>query len=292
MKTRLLLAALTLAVATPLAAADLSLAKVVVALKPDKNPDAMLAERRTLAAALEKSFGRPVEVIVPLSAAVIAEGLANGTIDLAWVSAMDMLNLRKNDAAHLLLASQINGSTGYKSYWVTLADRPYRDITDLRGKPIAFSSRSSTSGYLIPLSDLKNRGLLDAKADPASFFGPDHVWFGTGYVSAVERVLAGEAEAAAVSDYVLDGDKHLTPEQKSRLRKLQAQGPVPTHVIAASARLQPDDLAALKRGLLALEAADTGVERTVFSAELVEVDPTTHLQPVVDALALVEPAKP
>ncbi len=292
MKTRLLLAALTLAVATPLAAADLSLAKVVVALKPDKNPDAMLAERRTLAAALEKSFGRPVEVIVPLSAAVIAEGLANGTIDLAWVSAMDMLNLRKNDAAHLLLASQINGSTGYKSYWVTLADRPYRDITDLRGKPIAFSSRSSTSGYLIPLSDLKNRGLLDAKADPASFFGPDHVWFGTGYVSAVERVLAGEAEAAAVSDYVLDGDKHLTPEQKSRLRKLQSQGPVPTHVIAASARLRPDDLAALKRGLLALDAASTGVERTVFSAELVEVDPATHLQPVVEALALVEPAKP
>lgn len=286
MKTVLLL---LFALTASLSAADLSLPKVVVALKPDKNPDAMLAERRTLAASLEKRFGRPVEVIVPLSSAVIAEGLANGTIDLAWVSAMDMVNLRKNQAATLLLASQIDGKTGYSSYWVTRKESPYKDITELRGKPVAFSSRSSTSGYLIPLVDLQRRNLLGADHDPAALFGAGNVWFGTGYVSAVERVLSGEAEAAAVSDYVLDGDKHLTPEQKGKLRKLQAQGPVPTHVLAASARLNENDRAALKAALLALEAGDTGVERTVFSAELVEVDETAHLQPVVEALALVTP---
>lgn len=290
MKIPALLAALAITVTA--SAAELSLDKVVVALKPDKNPDAMLTERQALSKALGEKFGRPVEVIVPLSAAVIGEGQANGTIDLAWVSAMDMVNLRKNDAATLLLASKIDGRTGYDSYWITLKDRPYRDITDLRGKPVAFSSRSSTSGYLIPLVDLKTRGLLDATNNPEALFGAGNVWFGTGYVSAVERVLAGEAEAAAVSYYVLDEDKHLTAEQKSKLRKLQSQGPVPTHVLAASARLSESDRSALRAGLLALDLSATGVARTVFSSDLAEVEETAHLQPVRDAIALVEPKAP
>ncbi|MGB9277926.1 MAG: PhnD/SsuA/transferrin family substrate-binding protein, partial [Terrimicrobiaceae bacterium] len=70
----------------------ISLSKVVVALKPDKDPDAMIAERAQLSQYLSKQLGKPVEVIVPLSSAVILEGLGNGTIDLAYLAATDMLN--------------------------------------------------------------------------------------------------------------------------------------------------------------------------------------------------------
>jgi hypothetical protein len=50
--------------------------RLVVALKPDKNPEAMSAERGELARLLTAAVGRPVEVIVPTSAAVISTGLA------------------------------------------------------------------------------------------------------------------------------------------------------------------------------------------------------------------------
>ena len=52
-------------------AADSSLKKIVIALKPDKNPDQMIAERESLEKYLSEKLGRPVEVIIPLSAAVI-----------------------------------------------------------------------------------------------------------------------------------------------------------------------------------------------------------------------------
>lgn len=276
---RLLLVAL-LAIQTAFAADS-----VVIALKPDKDPEKMLAERKTLAEALSKKLGRPVEVIVPLSSAVIVEGLANGTIDVAFVSAMEMLKIQRSGAGRLLLAGvKPDGSTSYKSYWVMLSGKPYKSIADLKGKPVAFSSRTSTSGYLIPLLDLNTSGLVKG-SDTTAFFSD--VWFGSGYVSAVERVLSGEAEAAAVSDYVLDGDKHLTAEQKARLRKLQDQGPVPTHVLALSSKVTEPLASDLKKALLALNSDGLGISEDVFTLNLREVPADEHLKPVRDALALV-----
>ena len=261
-------------------------AEVVVALKPDKDPDKMLAEREALAKALGASLGRPVKVIVPLSAAVIIEGLSNGSIDLGYLSATDMVNSREAGAAGLLLVGEIDGRRHYESVWLCLKERPYERIADLRGKPVAFASRTSTSGYLVPLLDLKKQNLI-AKS-PSEFFGEGNVWFGTGYMSAVERVLAGEAEAAAVSDYVFDKDKHLTPEQKSRLRILAKQGPVPTHVIAAASRLSPEASQELRQALLDFSEKNPALRDTVFSSKLVEADAKTHLQPVEDALAFAK----
>jgi phosphonate transport system substrate-binding protein len=222
--------AIVAAVHSAVSAEEASLKKIVVALKPDKNPDQMLEERKALQDFLSEKLGKPVEATIPISAAVILEGLANGSIDLAYLSASDMLTAQKNKSAEILLAGEIDGKTTYQSYWLALKDKPYDSVEDLRGKPVAFASKTSTSGYVIPLFDLKQKGLIQSP-DAQEFFGSGNVWFGTGYVSAVEKVLNGEAEAAAVSYYVLDKDKHLSAEQRARLKKIAEQGPVPTHVI-------------------------------------------------------------
>jgi phosphonate transport system substrate-binding protein len=262
-------------------------AKVVVALKPDKDPDALLLERRSLAALLSAELNRPVEVIVPLSGAVIVEGLANGTIDVAYVSATDLLNARKSGAGSLLLAGEIDGKTWYRSYWVCLKEKPYQSVADLRNQPIAFSSRTSTSGYIFPLYDLRRKGLISEKGNPEEFFGKGHVWFGSGYVSAIERVLRGEAEAAAVSYYVLDQDKHLTLEQRNQLRKLAEQGPVPTHVLAVSRKISGAARDQLKSALLALNKPEhQSLRDRAFVSKLVETDEEKHLAPLMEALAL------
>jgi phosphonate transport system substrate-binding protein len=288
-RLRLAILAFGLALGAAPGTAQRAPAPFVVALKPDKDPDAMLAERQGLAAMLTAELQRPVQVIVPLSGAVIVEGLANGTIDVAYVSATDMLNARRSGAATLLLAGEIEGRTWYRSYWVALADKPYASVADLRGLPIAFASRTSTSGYVIPLHDLHRRGLMAAGGSPEDFFGRDHVGFGSGYVSAVERVLRGEAEAAAVSDYVLDQDKHLTAEQRARLKKVAEQGPVPTHVLAAGRRVSDADQDRLRQALLSLNRPEhDALRQRAFVSRLVEVDETEHLQPLVEALALVQ----
>lgn len=275
------LAALLLLLATGLAAAEPG--RLVIALKPDKDPEAMAAERAQLAAVLAPALARPVDVIVPLSGAVIAEGLANGSLDAAFVSAADLVKLPEPRPATVLLAAQVRGATSYRSVWLVRADAPYAGIADLRGRPVAFASRTSTSGCVVPLWDLHRRGLL-GDAGPAAFFGPGNCWYGTGYVSAVERLLAGDAEAAAVSDYVYDGDKHLRPEQKARLRVLASQGPVPTHVLAVRRTLAASERDALRAAAAGLEA---GLRDRLFGGPLVAVDEEAHLRPAAEAFAIV-----
>jgi phosphonate transport system substrate-binding protein len=262
--------------------------KVVIALKPDKNPEQMLTERRALEAYLSSQVNRPVEVIIPLSSAVIIEGFANGTIDLGYLSATDMVNAETRGSASLLLAGEINGQPHYKSYWVALAEKPYASVEDLRGQPVIFASRTSTSGFLIPMWDLRQKGLISEKAVPEEFFGRGNVAFGTGYVSAIEQVLRGQAEAAAVSYYVLDEDKHLSPEQRARLKKVAEQGPVPTHVIAVRASLSPADQATLREALLRLNQSDNeDLRDKVFTSKLITVDGARHLAPIREALQLI-----
>jgi len=249
----------------------------------------MFSERTALAEALGSAIGRPVKVIIPLSSAVIVEGLSNGSIDLGYMSATDMVNARKTNAANVLLVGEIDGARRYESLWIALADKPYKSIADLRDKPIAFASRTSTSGYLIPLLDLKNAGLISTK--PEDLFGQGNVWYGTGYMSAVERVLAGEAEAAAVSDYVFEKDKHLTPEQKARLRVVDTQGPVPTHVLAISKRLSPGARQQLLKAVQDFSEKNPTLRDAVFTSRLVECDADSHLLPVVNALDFVQGQK-
>jgi phosphonate transport system substrate-binding protein len=288
MKSRRLLCAIfagafasSLLAVTPV---DASLQKVVIALKPDKNPEQMIQERKTLSDFLSKKLGKPVEVIVPLSASVITEGFANGTVDLGYLSATDMVVAQKRNAGQILLAGEIDGKNSYQSYWLSLKEKPYNKVEDLKGKPVAFASKTSTSGYLIPIYDLKQKGLL-TKPNAEEFFGAGNLFFGTGYVSAVERVLNGQAEAAAVSYYVLDKDKHLTVEQRAKLKKVTEQGPVPTHVIAIRASVAANDREALRKAVDAMnEPANSTLRDNVFTSKLVPVDTEKHLAPLRDAL--------
>lgn len=259
--------------------------EIVVALKPDKNPEAMLKEGKALAEVLSKALARPVKVITPLSGAVISEGLRNQSIDVAFVSGMDLVKEKKAKVADALLAVEIRGKTSYESYWVSLKEKPYTRLEDLRGKPIAFASRTSTSGYRIPFSDLVKRGWIKKGEAPEKFFGEKNVSFGTGYVSALERVFDGSAEAAAVSDYVLLDNKHLTPEQIARLKIVDRQGPVPTHILIVRNSLEGATQSRVRDAFLTLnQASNQTLRDQLFGGKLVNVNSSEHIRSLEEAI--------
>lgn len=263
-------------------------ANLVVALEPDKNPDAMLADQRALQQYLTNETGMESEIIVPLTSTVITEGLKNGTIDFAYLSATATARLMRTADIEILLATEIDGQPFYQSYWLARQDAPYDSVADLRGQPIAFASRTSTSGFIVPVYDLFQSGHLKPGDSPEDYFGEGNVAFGVGYVSAVNRVLDGSAEAAAVSYYVFEEDKHLTAEQRARLKVVDDQGPVPTHVIVVRANLAQEVKQRAREAFTALNQGNTDLRDRLFGAPLIEVDPEAHIAPIREALQLVE----
>jgi ABC-type phosphate/phosphonate transport system substrate-binding protein len=109
----------------------------------------------------------------------------------------------------------------------------------------------------------------------------------------VEKVLSGEVEAAAVSDYVFKGDnKYLSDAQKSRLRIIQEQGPVPSHTICARASLSKNDRRILREALLEMNVENPTLRDQVFNGELREVNQDEHLKVTREAIAVQKTLKP
>ena len=266
---------------------DAQLDKFVIALEPDKDPEAMLKDRKAIEAYLSKSTAKPVEAIVPISSAVIYEGLKNGSVDIAYLSSTAAARLVETGDIDILLADLIDGKPSYESYWIGRKDAPYDSVADLAGKPIAFSSRTSTSGFLIPTWDLYKKGLIDLESGPAGFFGEDNVFYGVGYVSAAERVLDGTAEAAAVSYYVLDKDKHLSAEQRAQLKVIDTQGPVPSHVIVIRNAINEADRDTLRTAFLDMNTEATELRDRIFGAPLTPTTAQEHLKNTLEALELM-----
>jgi len=263
-------------------------ADLVVALRPDKDPDTMLEERGVLAEYLSERLGEKVEVITPLAGAVVDQGFANGTVDVAYLSSTNAVQLMDRGVAEVMLSGLIEGRPYYESYWLTLKEKPYRGVEDLRGQRVAFSSRTSTSGFIIPVWDLGQRGLLERGGRLEEYFGRGNVFFGTGYVSAVRQVLNGQAEAAAVSDYVYLGERHLTEEERGRLRVMGRQGPVPTHVLAVRSSLPEERKEQIRNVLLGMNEENPGLRDRLFTSELVETEGRKHVENIESALGFVK----
>ena len=270
---------------------ELSLQKVVIALKANKNPEKMLAEKDALEKYLTAKFKREVEVLIPTDSSVVVESFRNGTLDLGYLSSTDAARNLDQETASVLLVHLKNGLANYQSVWLSLKDKPYQSIEELKGQPVAFASRSSTSGYLIPVWNLANKGIVGPQKSLTDFFSL--TIYGTGYVSAVEKVLSGEVEAAAVSDYVFKGNnKYLNDSQKKRLKIIQEQGPVPSHTICARATLRSSDLTILKNALLAMNTENPSLRDQVFNGELIEVDQEQHLRVTREAIEVQKTLKP
>ncbi len=271
--------------------AELSLKKVVIALKANKQPASMLVEKQDLQNYLSEKLKRPVEVIIPTDSSIIVESFRNGTLDLGYLSSTDAARNLSQETAGILLVHLKNGQPFYQSVWLSKKERNYQSVDDLAGKPVAFASRSSTSGYLIPVWDLMRRGLVGPDVSLTDFFSL--TLYGTGYVSAVEKVLSGEVEAAAVSDYVFKGDdKYLDDQQKAQLRIIQEQGPVPAHTLCYRSSLSPSDRKILQDALLEMNLENPTLRDRIFNGELIVVDESQHLKVTREAIAFQKKLKP
>tara|TARA_B100001123_G_scaffold429879_1_gene549002 strand:+ start:207 stop:1121 length:915 start_codon:yes stop_codon:yes gene_type:complete len=272
---------------SPTNKSTLSVNQFVIALKPNKNVQGQREDEKILAEELSKGLGIPVKITTPSKGSIIEAGFANGTIDLGYVSSRDAVSLEDNDVAEILLAGEhesINPEGKpfkgpyYYSVWLSLKEKPYSSVADLADKSIAFASRTSTSGFLVPSWDLLKKGHIQEGGKLADFFGDGNIYFGTGYVSAVERVLEGQAEAAAVSYYVFEKDKHLTQEQRNKLKVVARQGPVASHTFCVRKTLPETDRNALKKALLEMVAKKPDTCQGLFGGKLVKVNPIEHLK--------------
>lgn len=287
----------TTATQTNGAAADEAEAvELTFAFQPQENPEGLMPNAEKLADFVSEQTGYDVEVFVPSSYAAVVEAMRGGKAQVAYFSAWPYLKAHHAADADLLLVEERDGKTSYTSQWYVKKDSGIESLADLRGKKIAFTSPTSTSGFLFPYAKLIQDGVLKEGETLEKAF--DEVSFAGGYEAALKSVASGRVDAAAASDYA--PDKYLTAEERESLKVLSQQGPVPTHGFAVRSDMKPEVREKVKAALLALNKAENKeLLSSVYGAEaLVERSHGDHVaalqeaQEVVGAEFPLDPAKP
>lgn len=203
-----------LAVATPTFAQELDVIRI--GLIGGENEADRLADNQCLIDKLPAALGvKEVQLFPAADYDGTIQGLLGGTIDIAGLGASGYaaIYLQDPDAVEPFLTNvQTDGSTGYYSVALALKESGIKSLADAKGKTLGYADPDSTSGYLVPLTQMPtdtgmpndqyfsatsfNGGhennvlaLLDKKIDVASTWGSGVGEFSEGYTSGNIRTM-------------------------------------------------------------------------------------------------------
>lgn len=277
--------------------------KVVLAIQPTDNADVIQNKAPEMERFLEermKAYGveADVQIYVPLTYVGVVEALRFGHADAAMMSAWPMVLANEKAGAEVVLAEQREVIVGtepkvapyYYSYYVVRPDSPAQTLADLKGKSIAYTSASSTSGYIFPVAKLVEEKLVPApaagkEADAGAHFGK--VVMAGGYAQAWQALKDGQVDAAVVAG---DINANLYNEVLNNTRIVATQGPIPSHgVVYAKDFAGTPEAEALKKAFLDMKGDKKDLMRKLVSGIFVEFKETTtaeHAAGLATALSL------
>ncbi|MFB2608214.1 phosphate/phosphite/phosphonate ABC transporter substrate-binding protein, partial [Rhizobium phaseoli] len=108
----------------------------------------------------------------------VIQGLLGGTLDFAELGASGYAAVYIKDpkaVTPILTTQQKDGSTGYHSIGLALKSSGIKTIKDAKGKKLGYADPDSTSGYLVPLTQIpKDTGMPNDKFFASTQFNGGH----------------------------------------------------------------------------------------------------------------------
>lgn len=265
--------------------APAAIKEITIAFATRRDTKDLQSKVDKVSAILSKEIGIPVKGVIGDETASV-EALRANRANVAFVSGRAALKAEQLSGAKMYLAEVREDYSGGKSYNAVFVvpeasplkplATPTETLEQLRGKRMAFTSRSSGSGFIFPVSELVGLKFVDGPDRLEQFFGK--VTYGDGYSSALQAVLRDQADVAVVSEYALL-PPWITAAEGKTLRVLHAVPNVPAHGIAIDDNVPTETREKLINAFLKLnETENNELFRSLYnSTKLVKVDHEAHL---------------
>jgi phosphonate transport system substrate-binding protein len=243
-------------VAAPADTRGLNPRPFILGFLPSQRATELMPDAKKLGAFLEQQMGRPVEVVVPTSYEPLIEGLRFGHVHAAFIDGGPGWIAHKRTGAEVVLAEVKDGGTFYWAEAFVRADSDMNELADVMGKRLAFTSRTGSSGFLMPIGSLIADGHLKVQSN--SIAGLEEAlrknFAATidagGYKQAMQAVLEGRADVAFGAH---DGPaRFLEPAEAGKIRTLHRFGRIPSHAIMVAGNLSPEVVESFTTAMLAL----------------------------------------
>ena len=276
----------------PLQLTQASNKKIVIIFATRKDATDLDKKAEAVAQILSKQIGVPVEAVIADESAAV-EALRANRADVAFLGSRAAIRAEKSTGAKMYLAEVRNDYSGghtYSSVLVVRKDSPLKTqktekqtLSQLKGTRMAFASRTSGSGFIIPTSELVGEGFVSEPDRLDQFF--KQVIYGDGYSSALQAVLKRQADVASVSEYALKSP-WIKPEEAKQLRVLWRIPGVPAHGIVIDNDVPAPLRTKILNAFLSLNnPANNKLFQSLYnSTKLVKVDHEKHVKPMQTAL--------
>ena len=134
--------------------------KLVVGLIPQDSVEAISTQSKPFEELLEKRLpGVDVEIFIGTNYDVVIEALISKKVDVSFLAPAAFIKAKERSGVKAVLQAKVKGIWEYDAVMVSPAAKPVDDITTLRGKNVLFGSASSTSGFIVPLGHLIDKGV-------------------------------------------------------------------------------------------------------------------------------------
>lgn len=171
-------------------ASDPAPAQITIGMIPGGNPENLRAQALDMAKSLQTQLNIPVNIYISKDYAGLVEAMKNKKADFAFFSSMTYVFAEKDAKAKVLL-KKIWNEPYYYSALIVRKDSKIQNISQLKGKTIAFVDENSSSGYLYPQAMLKKK-----KINAVDFF--KSIVFSGNHQASVKMLEESKVDAVAV----------------------------------------------------------------------------------------------
>lgn len=165
-----------------------------IGLLGGENDSDRLGRYDTYAKLITETFGVPVRLFPAADYAGVIQAFGAKQIELASMGSSSYAGAwmdTNGNVEPLVVAVEKDGSISYRSVLVVRSDSGIADLAEMKGHSLAWADPNSTSGYLIPRSELKKAGI---DPEPGKYFS--RTGFGGGHEQAVVAVLQRQYDGA------------------------------------------------------------------------------------------------
>jgi len=226
--------------------------QILIGIAPEYNVFEQHKKFKALASYLYAETDIVVNITSFASYGDFIDSFITNKIDGAFFGTFAGLIAHELGAEALVRSVTPTGKNTYNSHIFVKKDSGIKRVSDMKGKVIALVDRASASGYLFPLSYLRQNGINDME----DFF--DEVFFTGSHDAAISLVLEGRADLGVAKSTIYDALKSKDPRVEQELTILVESRELPTNILFLNKNIAPEITAKIKKGLIEMDKSSHG----------------------------------
>lgn len=218
---------------------------ILIALATVMSPHETITYYRQIADYVSKKTGRQAILVQRKTYAEVNMLLANGDIDIAFLSTGAYSSYRGMNEIELFVMAEHTGNSLYTPEIIVHKDSDLQTISDLKGKIFAFTDPLSYSGHMVMEEYLRQNN-----TDPEKFF--KRYFYTYSHDKSLWAVATKVTDGAVFDSQIYEYAKIKTPELAANVRIISTMTPAPTGPIVISKKIKAEQKEQLRHIFLTM----------------------------------------